>query len=297
VIKRLTLIAVLIASVLTACGKGDTTPAASGDPTTSSTEATTTTTTAAPAQAATLTATEYAYAGTDLSFSAGPLAVTLRNDGKEEHQATIVRFKDGKSLGDLAGVAANDPGAIDTVVDVFGGPNAVAPGGGSVTATQSLEPGDYYFMCFIPAADGTPHAAKGMVAPFTVTGDASAAAPVTADKRIVLKEYGFGTGDDALLEAGSYVVRNEGEQLHEMALYAPAAGKTIDDVRNALRSETPPSGPLPYVPAGGIGPIDPGTSAQVDLAKGEYVFVCFLPDRSDGKPHLTKGMIQAVSVE
>lgn len=35
--------------------------------------------------------------------------------------------------------------------------------------TLDLEPGNYMFVCFVPdAADGTPHAAKGMIKAFTV---------------------------------------------------------------------------------------------------------------------------------
>jgi hypothetical protein len=36
-------------------------------------------------------------------------------------------------------------------------------------ATLHLEPGSYVAVCFVPAADGTPHALKGMVTPFTVS--------------------------------------------------------------------------------------------------------------------------------
>jgi hypothetical protein len=31
-----------------------------------------------------------------------------------------------------------------------------------------IEPGDYVFMCIVPDEEGTPHAASGMVAEFTV---------------------------------------------------------------------------------------------------------------------------------
>jgi len=32
------------------------------------------------------------------------------------------------------------------------------------------------------------------------------------------------------------------------------------------------------------------------FAAGDYVYICFLPDKADGAPHFTKGMIQAVTV-
>jgi hypothetical protein len=292
VIKRLVVLALLVGGTLTACGKDDQLPASSGDPTTSTTEGSTTTT--APPAEASLTATEYAYAGSNLTFAPGALSVTLKNDGKEEHQATIVRFKDGKTIADLGAVAAADPGKLDTVIDVFGGPNGVAPGGSTVTSTQTLEAGDYFFMCFIPAADGQPHAAKGMVAPFKIEGEAGSDAE-TAENTLSLKEYGFGT-DEGSIPAGDYTITNDGEQLHEMAVYEPAEGKTAQDVMDYFEQQSP-TGPPPVDPSGGIGPVNPGSSVNTELAAGDYVFICFLPDKADGAPHFTKGMIAAVTVE
>jgi plastocyanin len=293
VIKRLVVLALLAASTLTACGKDDVLPAQSGEVITTTTTAATATTVAP--QPAALTATEYAYAGSNLTFKPGDVSVTLTNNGKEEHQATIVRFKEGKSLADLSKVAADDPGQLDSVIDVFGGPNAVAPGG-TVTATQTLGPGDYFFMCFIPAPDGQPHAAKGMVAPFKVEGQAVGAAAPDSSNTIALKEYAFGvTGGKT--KAGPVTFSNQGEQLHEAAIYKPAPGKTTKDVIEYFKQENP-TGPPPVVPAGGVTAIDPGSSSTVNLTAGDYVFMCFLPDKAspNGAPHFTKGMIQAVTV-
>ena len=292
-IKRLVVLLLVLAGSLVACGKDDVRPSQSGEVITTTTTSETATT--VPPQKAALTATEYSYAGTGLTFTPGDVSVTLTNNGKEEHQATIVRFKDGKTLADLADVAAKTPGALDTVIDVFGGPNAVAPGA-SVTATQTLGAGDYFFMCFIPAADGQPHAAKGMVTPFKVEGTAAGAASPDAANTIGLKEYAFGvTGGKT--KAGPTTFANQGEQLHEAAIYKPAPGKTTDDII-AYFKEKNPTGPPPVTPAGGVGPLDPGTSATVNLTAGDYVFMCFLPDKAsaDGAPHFSKGMIQTVTV-
>ncbi|MBT5774033.1 MAG: hypothetical protein HOH95_06615 [Dehalococcoidia bacterium] len=50
--------------------------------------------------------------------------------------------------------------------------------------------------------------------------------------------------------------------------------------------------------AGGVGQVAPGGSGTViaDVAEGNYVFLCFVPD-TDGAPHFAKGMIAAVSTE
>ena len=303
--KRLVILALVVAGTLVACGKDEVRPSASGDVVTTTTTSATATT--APPEQLKLTATEYSYGGaSNLTFRPGALDVALTNNGKEEHQATIVRFKEGKTLGDLAAVAASDPGKLDTIIDVFGGPNAIAPGGVTDSAIQALGVGDYYFMCFIPAPDGQPHAAKGMVAPFKVEGEATGPAPANAPNTVALKEYSFGAEGvtDAKasstkpieLKAGPTTFANEGEQLHEAAIYKPAPGKTAKDVIEYFKQQTP-TGPPPITPSGGVAALDPGTSATTELAAGDYVYMCFLPDKADGAPHFTKGMIQAVTVK
>jgi plastocyanin len=303
VIKRLVVLALVVSGTLVACGKDDVLPSQSGEAVTTTTTSATATTT--PPQQAKLTATEYSYAGTDLSFKPGDVSVSLTNNGKEEHQATIVRLKDGKTIADLGRVAASDPGKLDTIIDVFGGPNAVAPGA-TITATQTLGAGDYYFMCFIPGPDGQPHAAKGMVAPFKVAGTAAGAAQPDSTNIVALKEYAFGVQGaptDAKasptkpvpVKGGTVTFANQGEQLHEAAIYKPAPGKTAKDVIEYFKQQNP-TGPPPVIPAGGVAALDPGTSATTTLTPGDYVFMCFLPDRASGAPHFTKGMIQAVTV-
>lgn len=298
--KRLRLVAVvpvLTLAVLAGCSKDHERPASSGAAQTTPPEETTETT-AAPAEESevAVTGTDFAYAidgGT--TIPAGLVTVSLTNDGAEEHQATIVQFKEGKGMADLAALA-EDPASLPEILAAFGGPNAVAPGE-SVAATQHLEPGEYLFACFIPSpSDGVPHAAKGMLAPVTVEGDAGEP-PAEADKRLVLSDYDFGFGDDALLEAGEYDIVNDGPQPHEATIYAPAEGATAQDVVDFFSAASPPAGPPPFVPSGGVAAMDAGRSVRTELVAGEYVFVCFIPDAEDGAPHLAKGMIQIVTVE
>jgi hypothetical protein len=65
----------------------------------------------------------------DTELPAGPIALTLQNDGNLPHDITI------EELGD------------DTVV--------VADGGETVTETVELEPGTYTFYCSVPGHRGT----------------------------------------------------------------------------------------------------------------------------------------------
>jgi hypothetical protein len=82
-----------------------------------------------------------------------------------------------------------------------------------------------------------------------------------------------------------------------MAIYKLADGKTVDDVKTFLTS--PPAGPPPFTPAGGVSALVPGTeiTVDVDLKPGSYALVCFLPDTAgSGKAHFELGMLKQVTV-
>ena len=294
--KRLALAAVLLVGALTACSKDNEKPASSGDPTTT-TVASATSSTAPPPEEVQVTATEFAFELASDTLTTGDVTLTLDNAGEQEHQAQILRLKDGKTTEDFAALA-DDPSKLTQVVDGYGGPNGVAPGE-SFTTTQRLDAGSYLLVCFIPDADGQPHVAKGMLTPVTVEGEAPPPVETVIDHRIVTKDYDFGLGDDAIIEAGEYEFINDGPQPHEVVIYAPAEGKTVEDVMAFFSSAAPPEGPPPQVGKGGVAAISPGVRniADLDLEPGDYVFVCFIPDVADGAPHFTKGMIQTVSVE
>ena len=74
----------------------------------------------------------------------------------------------------------------------MGGPNAVTPGD-TGTATQTFEPGNYVFVCWIPTADGTPHIMKGMMHAMVVKPNQG---PAVAEPTAALSE-GFAFDDGA----------------------------------------------------------------------------------------------------
>jgi uncharacterized cupredoxin-like copper-binding protein len=239
-----------------------------------------------------LTGVEFKYngGGSTTPVKAGKVKVTLTNGGIEPHQATIVRLNDGVDLAAFS--AASDAASSFRLVTTYGGPNAVAPGQ-VVSTTQVLDkPGTYLFVCFIPSADGVPHAAKGMVTPFAVTG--SATDTVTAPTTITAADFDYKVPGS--LTSGTIALKNEGTQPHELVSYKLADGKTAADVLAYART---PSGPPPFSAAGGIAALTPGSSASTDLTltAGKYVFICFIPDLAgDGAPHFTKGMVTTVTV-
>jgi uncharacterized cupredoxin-like copper-binding protein len=232
------------------------------------------------------------------SVPAGAVSFHLMNEGKEMHQAMVVRLEDGKTLKDLA-EAMKTPGPPPSWVKFVGGPNGIAPGA-TTTATVLLTPGQYAILCFIPGADGVPHMAKGMVQGFEVAASSSSsqAALPTATDTIHLKDYAFAI--DRPLTAGSHTILavNDGPQLHELVLLKLMPGKTVKDF-GEWATTGGMKGPPPAMPIGGAGLMDPGTSSlfSADLTPGDYGYICFVPDSKDGKPHLVHGMMSQFTVQ
>lgn len=242
---------------------------------------------------------EFAFATDLTTIEAGPVEVRLDNGGTLEHQAAIFRFQDGQDFGTFAAAAAADgPDAALALVEGYGGPNAVAPGA-TGSSTQVLDPGEYALLCVIPDASGVPHAALGMLQPFTVTEPATpVAAPALAepDVEVGLIDLAFQTAPE--LPAGATVrATNEGEQVHEIVAYRLGAGESVDDAIAAAGTLGTPPG----APAGGLGLVAPGRSADFALPEepGEYVFLCFVPDAGTegGPPHLSRGMATQITIE
>ena len=191
------------------------------------------------------------------------------------------------------------PDAALAMATAEGGPNAEKAGQASETL-QNLQPGQYVFLCFVPAPDGVPHLAKGMIKPLQVTGASPAptaqlpAAPTT----VTAREFLF----DGLsaLPAGPATIsfKNAGTQPHEMTVVKLNPGVSLEQLKAALSSSAPPAGPPPFSSEGGMGGISPGETGQttVNLTAGSYALVCNIPDPTSGKPHVALGMLSGFSV-
>lgn len=250
----------------------------------------------------TITATDYRF-DAPASIPAGFTTIRIVNQGKMLHHAALVRLTDGKTVADL-GKALEKPGPFPAWAIMAGGPNSPRPDGGSSEVTLSLVAGSYAILCFVPDPGGVPHFAKGMMVPLTVTpaAGASAMAP-TADVTVSLADYSF--SPSAALTAGKHTIAvvNDGPQPHELVLVKLAPGKTAEDMASWVgklegpASKAPP-GPPPGEPLGGVSPMVQGDTAYfpVDLTPGDYGLFCFLPDKSDGKPHAEHGMIKEFKV-
>jgi hypothetical protein len=249
---------------------------------------------AATPNVVTITATNYKF-DAPASIPAGLTTIRLV-DNAGLHQATLLRLTDGKTVADL-GKALQKPGPMPSWVIPSGGPNPPHPNGGVAEVTQTLVPGNYAIICFVPDPDGTPHFVKGMISPLTVTpmSAASAAEPV-ADVVVTMSDYSYKFSTP--LTAGKHVIRvdNTGPQLHELFLARLAPGKTAGELAAWVDKQ---AGPPPAEPMGGLSMLPPGGHAYipVDLTPGQYGIFCFEPDAKDGKPHVAHGMMEQITVK
>jgi plastocyanin len=252
---------------------------------------------AAPAAApatVTVTAKDFAF-DAPAQIPAGAVTLELKNEGKEIHQAMLVKLDDGKTEKDLL-AAMKQHGPPPAWMKWIGGPNAAAPGG-QANATSVLEPGQYAYLCVIPGPDGVPHLAKGMIRTFEVT--AAPAGALTSlpetDVTIKLKDYDFESSQPLAAGKQRIMIENAGPQTHELVMIKLMPGKKIEDFATWAESM---KGPPPAMPVGGVGALENGMRASftADLAAGDYGLICFVPDAKDGKMHLVHGMMKTIKV-
>lgn len=243
---------------------------------------------------ATIYAKDFAFEAPD-SISAGLVNFHLVNDGQTLHHVSLVRLDSGKTLADFE-AAAKNPGPPPAWAVSVGGPNAPDPGKTS-DAAFDLKEGNYVLLCFVDIPGNVPHFMKGMIQPLKVTAPVGtpAVAP-TADVTITLADYNFMV--KGALTAGKHTIKveNAGPQDHELEIIRLAEGKTMKDLGEWMKA---PQGPPPASAIGGVSGVvkSSGGYATVELTKGNYVLVCFVPDAKDGKAHLEHGMVKNFTVE
>ena len=86
-----------------------------------------------------------------------------------------------RRAGQEGGGVSSDQSAFDAIAgkgQVFGAPDLLSPGEKTTVITK-LPAGHYGVLCFIPAPDGEPHIAHGMVKTFDVSTSKSSLTPPT----------------------------------------------------------------------------------------------------------------------
>lgn len=107
-------------------------------------------------------------------MDSGRVLLEVTNSGQEPHEMAVMRLDDGVTYEQVAAMLVGPPpdGAPPAGPPPFrfvGGMQAIMPGAHG-WVTLDLTPGNYVLVCFIPspANEGRPHAALGMIRPFTV---------------------------------------------------------------------------------------------------------------------------------
>lgn len=224
------------------------------------------------------------------TVEAGLVQVDFRNSSGDDAGATIIRVEGTHTAAEAikAGQAWGDEGKpLPDWIRFAGGSSEVAKGE-SDRALQVLEPGRY------AALDINTNA----FVEFEATGDGAGELPATTAK-IEAKEYSFTTTG---LKSGTQRVlfTNAGKEPHFALAMPIRKGFTLADVRKAVREEEG-SGPDPVVERDAVstGILDGGGSqvVELDLKKGSYALLCFVPDRKGGPPHAFMGMVSEGVVE
>lgn len=251
---------------------------------------------AAPAapQEVVFTATDYAFSGPD-TIAPGVTSVRMVNHGATFHHMILGRFDEGKTVQDLQAFVQANPTGEPPFMTWRGAAGVVMPGD-SAGETIDLPAGRYVVMCFVNTpGDSVPHMVKGMMKEFVAAGEPHQAPMPAAEGEIHLSDFTFAI---PAMTAGTHTFHliNDGPQTHEAQLVRLNDGATVDAFMAALApgSTTLPPG----VFVGGSGALSSGLDNYwtVTLAPGTYVFVCFVPDRTDGMPHVMKGMMKEFTV-
>lgn len=225
--------------------------------------------------------------------SAQPGAVEIRfsNTGERPHSLQVVQIGEGHTAEEAleAGEAWGERGeALPEWLTLAGG-IGTTEGGGSGIAVVDLDAGQY-------AAFDIEGTGPNSYAEFSVEGDEGPALP-EVPATVEAEDYDF---QPTALEAGSHrvLLENNGEEPHHLAAAPLKPGKTADDVETYVKSEKGPS-PIVESKAFSTAIVSGGEKEVVDLRfeSGDYVLLCFVPDRAGGPPHALKGMVAAATVE
>jgi hypothetical protein len=225
---------------------------------------------------------------------AGLIAFSFKNAGAVVHHIQVARLNDGVTFDQLMAAFKQGESAAFRLFTPVGGPSLTDPGS-SARVTLELEPGAYALLCLVPDAQGIPHLAHGMARPLTITGDAATQPEPQADLTASMADFQYTMPGEVGAGPQTWKIVNDGPQPHELALHKLASGKSAEDVIEFFHH---PQGQPPFTNAGGMQGLQQGRAgwANLDLAPGTYVAICYIPDPSSGKRHMDLGMVKTLSV-
>lgn len=280
-------VAVLLATVVTACGGSSREPATKAD---ASRRSAATTTMPAPRENLAVRLVDYGFESPS-SVPAGYVDLVVSDRGSQQHELQIGKLNDGVTWDQveerLHGPA---PDSVALLVTMTGGTAPVEPGG-TASTTVRLEEGRYGLFCFVVGWDGASHLMHGMAKPLAVEAPRNNPTPPAVEGTIVLKDMTISL-PDGFDGTGTWKVVNQGTQPHQALILQYADGASDADVDAYLTATSPPA-KVPATAVGGAGAISPGEEEWVhlDLPAGKLLWVCMVPDTTKGMiPHVMEGM-------
>ncbi|HYF27554.1 MAG TPA: hypothetical protein VD931_17565 [Baekduia sp.] len=280
--RRLAALVLVSALALGACGdRGEETPEAAGAP---DRPQILDVRASGHARAAKLTAAR--------SVHPGIVQLRFRNAARGEHTAQIIGAGEGHTIAQAlrAGQAWGERGeALPDWVRFVGGTGSV-PAGRQASVTTILEPGTY-------AVTDIEGSGPDAAAEFRVTGERVEAELQATTARIAAREYAFEA--EALRPGRQRVLfENAGQEPHHLIALPLRPGRNLDDVKRYLGRERG-AAPVDERRAISTAILDGGSRqvVELDLVKGTYAMLCFVPDRKGGEPHALKGMVSEATVE
>jgi hypothetical protein len=223
---------------------------------------------------------------------AGVQELTFTNAASGEHSAQLLRYDQGHDPQEAL-KAGNDWGErgkpLPSWLHLEGGFGNIDRGATRAGAVN-LEPGSYMVLD-LEATRQNP-----VYSTFIVRGKPSQD-PLPATKATIqASEYKF-TSTGLTAGATRVLFKNSGKEPHHVAAAPLADGATLADVREFLKTERGEP-PIEESSATDTAVVDGGKEQvlELDLKRGTYALLCFVPDRKGGPPHAVKGMVSEAEV-
>jgi hypothetical protein len=244
---------------------------------------------AASSNTLSITAGEYVY---KLSGSPAPgwVQFDFKNSGVEDHMMVVFSLKPGTTAKQLKAAIASESddafGKIAAGEPLSGTPAIVGPKQQTTTIAEA-KAGTYGIVCFVPAPDGSPHAAHGMYKIFQIKGSKSSFKPPSDGvDDVTLSDTSITVPGTVAPKSATIKVTNEGSSPHSFQLLKLNAGKTLDDANtyfNAFFETGQADGAAPGVLVGGVSTIAPGGMAYLEweLPAGHYGYLSTEGDAPD----------------
>ena len=218
------------------------------------------------------------------SPKAGLTQINFDNAGVEDHMMVGFHLKKGTTPAAFKkALLAQDDASFKKIAapggdpTVNGLPGVIGPGQKTTTLTD-LAAGTYGIACFVPAPDGSPHAAHGMFKVFTVAGKSNLKAPTDGVAEVTLNDTSITVPPGDAPKTLTVKVTNEGTAVHSFQLVKLNDGKTLADANtyfNSLFNTGKADGEAPGVLVGGVSEVAPSGVGYVEwtLPAGNYGYV------------------------